>query len=224
MKLFRYLLLSALLSLFCLGAEQAQAQQNDPVVVLQTDKGNIFLMLYRDKAPETVKNFLAYVKAGFYNGTVFHRVVTHRYKMGIIQGGGYDKNIRKKRPIFPPIKNESKNNLSNEAGTIAMARGAHPDSATCEFFINIRNNRFLDRGGVGMEYFDPKAASEGRMTMKMKGGPMDDSSPGYTVFGRVIRGMNVVQAISEGKTKTKGLHEDVPVEPATIIKAFIYKG
>lgn len=223
MTFFRYALIAMVVSLFCLSSGPVLAQEQNPVVVLQTDKGNIFMMLYKDKAPTTVKNFLAYVKAGFYDGTVFHRVVTHRYKMGIVQGGGYDSNIRKKRPLFRPIKNEAVNGLSNEAGAVAMARGANPDSATCEFFINIRNNRFLDWGGTGMENFNSKPKTA-RMSIKAKGAGPKADNPGYAVFGRVIRGMNVVKNISEGKTKKKGLMEDVPVEPVVIKKAFVYKG
>jgi len=156
----------------------------NPQVVIRTSEGDITLRLFRDKAPQTVDNFLAYVDAGFYNGTIFHRVIPDF----MIQGGGMLPDMSEKA-TNPPVPNESKNRLHNTRGTIAMARLSDPDSATAQFFINQRNNLQLDW-------------APGR--------------DGYTVFGEVILGMNVVDFIATAPTGTVAGHGDVPLQPIVI--------
>ena len=172
-----------------LVASAAMAGEN-PKVALETSKGKIVLELSADKAPQTVKNFLAYVDAGFYNGTVFHRVIPGF----MIQGGGFTPDMKKK-PTRPPIRNEADNGLRNERGTIAMARTPDPNSATAQFFINSVNNDFLNHRGKSPQGW------------------------GYAVFGRVAQGLPVVDAISGVKTGTRGRFRDVPNDPIVIIKA-----
>jgi peptidyl-prolyl cis-trans isomerase B (cyclophilin B) len=153
-----------LLSLLLLISISAHAQ---PSVEIKTNKGNIIVELYPDKSPKTVANFLQYVNDGFYNGTIFHRVIANF----MIQGGGFDKNFVEKE-TRAPIKNESDNGLTNSIGTIAMARTNDPNSATAQFFINVANNTFLN------------------FTERTERGW------GYAVFGRVTKGMDVVDRIS----------------------------
>ena len=160
------------------------------VVKLETSMGNIVIELNEQAAPVTVKNFLGYVEAGFYDGTIFHRVIPGF----MIQGGGFTKQMAEK-DTRAPIINEAKNGLSNEKGTIAMARTSDPDSATAQFFINHRDNDFLNY--------------------------IDDNKAGYAVFGKVTEGMDVVDAIASVKTTTRNGMEDVPVEPVTIQSAKI---
>jgi cyclophilin family peptidyl-prolyl cis-trans isomerase len=162
------------------------AGEGNPVVVMDTSLGKIRLELFAAKVPVTVKNFLRYVDEKFYDGTVFHRVIA----AFMIQGGGMDAELKEK-PTRPPIKNEAGDGLSNVRGTIAMARAANPDSATVQFFINVKDNLFLDRARA------PDKA-------------------GYTVFGRVIAGMEVIDKIRRVKTANRGIHSDVPVEPVVI--------
>jgi cyclophilin family peptidyl-prolyl cis-trans isomerase len=172
-----------------LVAPLAQAGENstpNPQVVIRTSEGDITLRLFRDKAPQTVDNFLAYVDAGFYDGTIFHRVIPDF----MIQGGGMLPNMTEK-PTNPPVPNESKNRLHNTRGTIAMARTSDPDSATSQFFINQRNNLQLDW-------------APGR--------------DGYTVFGEVVLGMNVVDFIATAPTGKVGPMSDVPLQPIVINK------
>ena len=157
---------------------------SNPVVTIKTNMGSIDVELFADKAPKTVANFLAYVKAGHYEGTVFHRVIAGF----MIQGGGMDKALNKKS-TQPPVVNEAGNGLKNDTGTIAMARTNDPDSATSQFFINVKDNGALNR-------------SEG--------------NPGYTVFGKVTSGMDVVKKIEASQTSTQGGMRDVPVQPVTI--------
>ena len=130
---------TALLLILALGATAAAAERN-PLVLMETSKGNIKIELFADKSPLSVKNFLDYVNSGFYNGTIFHRVIPGF----MVQGGGYTAD-RKKKPANAPIKNEAGNGLKNDRGTIAMARTNVPDSATSEFFINVVNNSGLNR-------------------------------------------------------------------------------
>jgi cyclophilin family peptidyl-prolyl cis-trans isomerase len=156
------------------------------VVAMETSKGTIQIELYRDKAPITVKNFLQYVEDKHYNGLLFHRLMP----TFMIQGGGLEPGL-KERKARDPIKNESSNGLSNQRGTIAMARTAVPDSATSQFFINVRDNLSLD-----------KARSPDNV--------------GYCVFGRVIEGMEVVDRIKAVPTRALGAHQDVPVEDVVI--------
>jgi peptidyl-prolyl cis-trans isomerase B (cyclophilin B) len=173
-----------------LAAVNPAAAGDNPRVAFETDKGMIVLELYPDKAPATVKNFLDYVDAGHYNGTIFHRVIPNF----MIQGGGMAAGMKEK-PTRSPIKNEADNGLKNERGTIAMARTQVPDSATAQFFINTVDNDFLN--------FKSKTVQ----------------GWGYTVFGKVVEGMDVVDAIAKVKTGSRGGHQDVPVDTVMIIKA-----
>jgi len=157
-------------------------------VILTTNHGNIKLELDADKAPKTVANFLAYVQAGHYNGTIFHRVIDGF----MIQGGGFEPGMKQK-PTNDPIENEAKNGLKNEPYTIAMARTSAPHSASAQFFINVKNNSFLDYPG--------------------------QDGWGYCVFGKVVEGTDVVDKIKSVKTTRTGMHADVPVEDVIIEKA-----
>ena len=161
--------------------------EQNPQVILETSMGNITIELFKEKAPITVKNFLSYVKDGFYDGLVFHRVI----KDFMIQGGGLNENLEQKKPKFA-IKNEATNGLSNKRGTLAMARTAVVDSATSQFFINTVDNAFLDHQGKQPDRF------------------------GYCVFGQVLEGMEVVDQIRAVKTGNRNGHGDVPLEPVFI--------
>ncbi|MBN8281672.1 peptidylprolyl isomerase [Zoogloea sp.] len=161
-------------------------------VKLTTNHGDIVLELDAAKAPETVKNFLAYVEAGHYNNTVFHRVINGF----MIQGGGFEPGMKQK-PCGEPIQNEANNGLKNEAGTIAMARTNAPHSATAQFFINVADNDFLNHRSPDMQGW------------------------GYCVFGKVSEGMDVVEKIKGVKTGTSGFHQDVPKEDVIIQSAEI---
>ncbi len=178
--------LTLFLSLVFAPLLQAENTTPNPMVEIVTSEGSITLRLFPDKAPVTVENFLGYVDAGFYNGTIFHRVIPDF----MIQGGGMLADMSEKK-TGEPIVNESKNRLHNTRGTIAMARTNDPDSATAQFFINVRNNLRLD--------WAPGRA-------------------GYTVFGEVIDGMKVVDFIVTAPTGRKGPHRDVPIEPITIVE------
>jgi len=158
-------------------------------VRLATSEGDIVLELEREKAPRTVDNFLAYVKAGHYDGTIFHRVIP----TFMIQGGGMQPDMSEK-PTKAPIPLESRNGLSNQRGTVAMARTGDPNSATAQFFINVNDNLFLDQ-------------------------PQARDGNGYAVFGRVIAGMEVVDKIKAAPTQNAGPHQNVPVKPVLIRKA-----
>src|SRR5437868_9442824 len=151
------------------GAENAD---KNSVVVMETYKGTIKIELFADKSPITVKNYLSYVDDKFYDGTIFHRVISDF----MVQGGGFQSGLKEKEKTKPPIKNESANGVANERGTLAMARTGDPDSATAQFFINVKHNHPLD-------------AARGRS--------------GYAVFGKVIEGMDVVDKIKEVPTTTK---------------------
>jgi len=161
-------------------------------VTLQTSKGDIVLELDREKAPITVDNFVGYVKSGHYDGTIFHRVIDGF----MIQGGGFESGLRQK-PTREPIQNEANNGLSNETGTIAMARTMAPHSASAQFFINVKDNTFLDHTAP---------TSQGW---------------GYAVFGKVVEGMDVVNEIKKVRTGSRGGHDDVPLEDVTINKAIV---
>ena len=176
-------------ALSVLAAVSPVAGAENPKVILDTTKGQITIELYPEKAPDTVKNFLAYVDAGFYNGTIFHRVIPNF----MIQGGGMSAAMKEK-PTNAPVKNEADNGLKNQRGTIAMARTQVPDSATAQFFINTVDNDFLDH-----------------KTKTPQGW-------GYAVFGKVTEGMEVVDAITKVKTASRGGHQDVPVDTVMIIK------
>jgi peptidyl-prolyl cis-trans isomerase A (cyclophilin A) len=166
----------------------SDANDTSPAYVrMTTSKGEVYLELNREKAPITVVNFLRYVEDEFYDGTIFHRVIANF----LIQGGGFTEELRQK-PTRAPIRNEWQNNLKNERGTIAMARTPDPDSATAQFFINVRNNPNLDQ--------------------PISGGA------GYAVFGKVVHGMDVVDAIREVETTPRGQHANLPVTPVIIEK------
>ena len=168
------------------------AGSDNPKVRLETSKGVIVLELDKKAAPKTVENMLAYVKAGFYDGTIFHRVI----KGFMIQGGGLTADMKTK-DTNKPVRNEADNRLKNTRGTIAMARTQYPHSASSQFFINTVNNTSLDHRGKTAQGW------------------------GYCVFGHVIEGMAVVDAIENVPTTTKGPHRDVPSTPVVIKKATI---
>ncbi|TXH94107.1 MAG: peptidylprolyl isomerase A [Pseudomonas sp.] len=180
--MLKQLLLSAslLLSSSLFAAE-------NPHVVLTTSYGDIEIELNADKAPISTQNFLGYLEAGFYTGTQFHRVIPGF----MIQGGGFDADMRQK-DTFKPIRNEADNGLRNERGTLAMARTQDVDSATSQFFINHKDNDFLNHGGRDF---------------------------GYAVFGKVVRGMDVVDRIAGVRTGNRGMHQNVPLEPVLILNA-----
>jgi len=188
-SLFRMVLVITV-SLFLTLPLTAQNNKHNPKVVLNTNMGEIELELYPAKAPVSVKNFLSYVKSGFYNGTIFHRVISGF----MIQGGGYDVNLNKK-PTRSPIVNEAGNGLKNYRGTIAYARTNVVNSATSQFFINLVDNHFLDHKNNTPSGF------------------------GYAVFGKVIRGMGVVDKIGKVKTGIKKGMRDVPLKPVVILSA-----
>jgi len=161
-------------------------------VTMETSKGTITLELDKEKAPESVENFVAYARSGHYDGTIFHRVIPDF----MIQGGGFDTAMQQK-PTNPPIKNEAANGLKNDKGTIAMARTSVPDSATSQFFINLKDNAFLN-------YTSPTPQGWG-----------------YAVFGRVTDGMDVVESIENVATANKGGHQNVPVTEVIIEKVTV---
>lgn len=162
-----------------------------PIVVLETSRGDIVIELNAEQAPKTVANFLQYVEDKHYDGLIFHRVISGF----MIQGGGFTPDMRQK-PTRPPVPNEADNGLKNDRGTIAMARTSDPHSATAQFFINHKNNDFLNH--------------QGKTT----------SGWGYCVFGRVIEGMDVVDEIAAVKTGTRGGYENVPLEAVVIRRAW----
>lgn len=174
----RLIQLFILLSIFISGIAFA----SNPQVTIKTNLGNVTVELYPEKAPKTVENFLAYVADGFYQDTIFHRVIPNF----MVQGGGFDKTLTQK-PVKSPVDNEAANGLKNQVGTIAMARTSDPHSATAQFFINLSNNTFLD------------------YTASNQGGF------GYTVFGKVIAGMDVINEIAAIPTGSSGqFRSDVP--------------
>jgi cyclophilin family peptidyl-prolyl cis-trans isomerase len=184
---------AAVLVLAC--AAGAAWSADAPRVKFNTTAGDFVVEVYPDKAPKTVENFLQYVRDHHYDGTVFHRVINNF----MIQGGGFDKDMKQK-PTRPPVQHEGvqayEKGLKNEAGTLAMARTMDPNSATSQFYINVANNAFLD----------PKPGN-----------------PGYTVFGKVVSGMDVVDAIKGVQTGRVGMYQDVPLTPVVIKSAEIVK-
>jgi len=188
-SLRRQLSLVIMSSLLGLAATAATAQK----VRLDTSLGVIVVELDAAKAPKTVANFLEYVRSGHYDGTIFHRVIPGF----MVQGGGMDADLREK-PTRAPIELESRNGLTNRRGSVAMARTAVPDSATAQFFINVKDNDFLDAA----------RARDGH---------------GYAVFGRVASGMDVVDHIAAVPTASQAAHQDVPVSPVIIRKATVEK-
>lgn len=164
--------------------------QDHPQIEFETSRGSFVMELYPESAPRTVENFMLYVNSGFYAGTVFHRSM-QRF---LLQGGGLTDTLEPKTTLAP-ITNESTNGLSNDFGTVAMARGLSSNSATSQFFVNLSDNRFLN-------YYKPEAGLEG-----------------YTVFGRVVRGLDVLLEISNGATRTVGKLMNVPTDPPVIRSA-----
>lgn len=159
------------------------------MIRMQTNHGVIEIELETEKAPETSANFLQYVKDGFYDGTIFHRVIDGF----MIQGGGLEPGMKEKQ-TRSPINNEANNGLKNDRGTLAMARTQDPHSATAQFFINIADNKFLNHSSPTIDGW------------------------GYCVFGRVVKGIDIVDAIRGVATTTKGYHQDVPVDDVVIEK------
>lgn len=181
---------TALLPLLFILAISPAALAANPKVEIKTTLGAVVIELYPENAPKTVENFLQYVKDGFYDGTIFHRVIPGF----MAQGGGFTPNYQQK-PVRPAIRNEAGNGLRNAIGTVAMARTADPHSATAQFFINVSENDFLD-------FKSP-----------------DDKGYGYTVFARVTSGMDVVQKMLQVPTSTVGPHQNVPRQPIIIERA-----
>jgi cyclophilin family peptidyl-prolyl cis-trans isomerase len=166
-----------------------------PKVKFATSAGDIVVEVYPDKAPKTVENFLQYVRDKHYDGTIFHRVID-RF---MVQGGGFDRNMVEKKtraPVAHEGRQSFEQGLRNETGTLAMARTSDPDSATAQFFINVADNAFLDPRG---------------------------NNPGYTVFGRVVSGMDVVNKVKSVRTGSSGMHSDVPLQPVVITTATLVK-
>jgi peptidyl-prolyl cis-trans isomerase A (cyclophilin A)/peptidyl-prolyl cis-trans isomerase B (cyclophilin B) len=187
----KHFLFAVLAIAICSAAHAA-----NPQVELKTNRGTIVIELYPDKAPATVENFLHYVKSGFYDGTIFHRVIPGF----MIQGGGFTTTYEKKS-TEKPIKNEADNGLKNEIGTVAMARTPDPHSATSQFFINVADNAFLDFRSPTMRGY------------------------GYAVFGKVIKGMDVVNQIATSPTGNGGpFPKDAPVNMVTIEHATLTGG
>ena len=163
---------------------------DNPTVLLETTSGDILIELFTDKAPKTVANFLQYVDEGFYTNTIFHRVIPSF----MIQGGGLGARMDEKS-TREPVANEADNGVKNERGTIAMARTRDPHSATAQFFINLVDNSFLNHSAPTLDGW------------------------GYCAFGRVTEGMDVVDKIAKVKTKSMGMHENVPVDMVLITNA-----
>ena len=157
------------------------------MIILSTSMGDITITLFNTEAPVTVKNFFQYVDDGFFEGTIFHRVIPEF----VIQGGGFTTGMKQKK-TRPPIQNEAGNGLKNERGTLSMARTQETHSATSQFFINLKDNAFLDHGFQDF---------------------------GYAVFARVVNGMEIVDRIASATTGTVGIYQDVPLEPVVILSA-----
>ncbi|MBQ4133521.1 MAG: peptidyl-prolyl cis-trans isomerase [Desulfovibrionaceae bacterium] len=162
-----------------------------PKVRLETNMGDIVLELDPARAPLTTENFLKYVESEHYDGTIFHRVIDGF----MIQGGGFDEDMEQKETQYPPVRNEAANGLKNEKYSVAMARTADPHSATAQFFINVKNNTFLDYPG--------------------------QDGWGYAVFGKVIEGQDIVDEIAKVETGNRGMHQDVPVDNVVILRALL---
>jgi peptidyl-prolyl cis-trans isomerase B (cyclophilin B) len=177
-------------SLVAVSKETQNAKVRENMVKLKTNKGDIVIELNEEAAPVTVRNFLKYVEEGFFDGKIFHRVIPNF----MIQGGGFTEDMSQGR-THDPIINEAANGLKNKRGTIAMARTNDPNSATAQFFINHKDNDFLNYAGP--------------------------ANPGYAVFGKVTEGMDVVDAIASVKTTTRQGMDDVPVEAVVIISASV---
>ena len=175
------------------GCKHRESENMTKKVKLETSKGDIIIELNEEKAPVTVANFLRYVEEGFYDGTIFHRVIPNF----MVQGGGFTADMRRKQ-THGMIVNEAKNGLKNNRGTVAMARTNDPDSASAQFFINHKDNDGLNYAG--------------------------QLNPGYAVFGTVVEGMSVVDAIAAAKTTSRSGMRDVPVEPIVMKSAMVVSG
>ena len=190
MKFFEKIMLGAFICFmpwFAGAAEQTATGDSTVTVQMQTNKGTIVLELDAEKAPGTVANFVEYAKAGFYDGTIFHRVIPGF----MIQGGGFEPGMDQKK-TREPIQNEADNGLKNDTGTIAMARTMEPHSATAQFFINVKDNDFLNHSGKTMQGW------------------------GYAVFGKVVGGQDVLDKIRGVPTTSRAGHQDVPEDPVII--------
>ena len=192
--IFLLLTLGSLLSCATQSSQLNNTKGNSSMVKLTTNHGTITIKLDAAKAPVTVQNFLDYVNSGFYNGTIFHRVIDNF----MIQGGGFESGMKQK-PVNAPIKNEAANGLRNDTYTVAMARTSDPHSATAQFFINVRDNNFLNYSAPNNQGF------------------------GYCVFGKVVAGTEVVDAIRKVKTGNQSGFQDVPLEDVIIISAEVVK-
>ncbi len=188
----KYLILLGIVTIICGINKLSWAETKSPRVRFTTNHGDIVLQLDAQAAPKTVENFLGYVRDGFFDGTIFHRVI----KNFMIQGGGFTSDMKQKA-TNAPITNEADNSLKNDVGTIAMARTSDPHSASSQFFINTVNNDFLNHKGKTPQGW------------------------GYCVFGKVVEGMEAVKAIEAVATTNRGGHQDVPVEPVMIERAVI---
>jgi peptidyl-prolyl cis-trans isomerase B (cyclophilin B) len=182
--------LFAALTAAVLSLTASAALAANPSVTLETSAGNIVIELYPDKAPKTVANFLQYANDGFYNGTIFHRVIDGF----MIQGGGFESGMKQKK-VGTPVQNEATNGLKNDAYTLAMARTSDPHSATAQFFINVADNDFLNHSAPTPQGW------------------------GYCVFGRVVEGKDVVDRIKKVRTGSRSGHQDVPQDDVVIEKA-----
>lgn len=180
-------LLVCCITLFSIHGHAQQSSDN-PMVHMTTSLGDLTIELYPDEAPETVENFLQYTDQGFYDGTIFHRVIPGF----VLQGGGFTAGMERK-PTRDPIQNEAHNGLRNLRGTLSMARLPEPHSATSQFFVNLADNPHLDHQG--------------------------SAQWGYAVFGKVVEGMDVIDAIAGVETTTTAGHRDVPAEPVVIEQA-----
>lgn len=178
-------MLKTALSIVTLATLSMQSFAENTQIEMKTSVGNIEIELYNDKAPISAKNFEEYVKANFYNGTIFHRVIPGF----MVQGGGFDENMVEKPNERSTILNESSNGLSNARGTLAMARMNQPNSARSQFFVNLVDNNFLDRSTM---------------------------NAGYAVFGKVTKGMEIIDSIAKVPTGTYAMHQNVPLTPVKI--------
>ena len=175
-------------------AHSVDTHSKNPHVIFKTTEGDFTIELYPDKAPITVKNFLTYVEQGFYENTIFHRVIWDF----VIQGGGLDENMKQKK-ILSGIKSEADNGLKNNVGTVAMARASDPHSAASQFFINLKNNDFLNHTGK------------------------NTAGWGYCVFGKVVEGMHTVEEMALASITSLGPHQNVPQKPIVVRQALLRK-
>lgn len=192
MKYFTNYLLIILLNLLNIGVNAEMT--TNTIISIKTTSGDIKIELFDDKAPKTSQNFKEYIKSGYFNDTIFHRVI----KDFMIQGGGFTLDMQQKETL-PPIENEANNMVMNERGTIAMARTNDPHSASAQFFINLKDNNFLNFKDETVQGW------------------------GYCVFGKVLEGMETVDEIAKVKTGSYGPHQDVPNEPIIIKEIIIEK-